>query len=174
MKYIAFLRGINVGGKMTVSMSELKQTLEKEGFTNIQTILNSGNVVFETEGKDSVELRKQLEELLEKTFHSSIKVIIRNEDDIRRMIAKDPFQTVTITPTIRANVTFLAEFSRIKPEKTNGFRIVKQYDDAICTVLDIAKGEASPAMMASLEKTYGKNITTRAWNTLQRIGKLLH
>ena len=57
MKYIALLRGINVGGNSMIKMSELKNNVEKCGFKNVQTCINSGNVIFESEQED----RKKIE-----------------------------------------------------------------------------------------------------------------
>src|SRR5260221_10646488 len=52
MKYIAFLRGINVGGNNLIKMSDLKKQFEDLGFTNVQTVIASGNVIFETDKKN--------------------------------------------------------------------------------------------------------------------------
>jgi uncharacterized protein (DUF1697 family) len=68
MKYIALLRGINVGGKNKVPMIELKACFEEAGFQNVMTYINSGNVIFDSEEQSTFELMKKCEDLLEKKF----------------------------------------------------------------------------------------------------------
>jgi len=68
MKFIALLRGINVGGNNKVSMSDLKVVFEDLGFTNVQTYINSGNVIFDSEINDKVSLVSLCEEAIENKF----------------------------------------------------------------------------------------------------------
>lgn len=68
MKYIALLRGINVGGNNKVSMAELKECFESLGFKNVSTYINSGNVLFESSEKNKVELVKQCEDIIESHY----------------------------------------------------------------------------------------------------------
>lgn len=60
MKYVAFLRGINVGGNSIVKMLELKEAFIKSGFINVLTYINSGNVIFESDEKDIERIEKKL------------------------------------------------------------------------------------------------------------------
>ena len=71
--YIAFLRGINVGGHHNVPMADLKTELQKLGFKNIVTILNSGNIIFDHKQEDTVSLEQIIADHLEKVFHFPIK-----------------------------------------------------------------------------------------------------
>lgn len=68
MQYIALLRGINVGGKNKVSMSDLKTCFENAGFQNTKTYINSGNVIFESEEQSTINLIKKCEEIMQKEF----------------------------------------------------------------------------------------------------------
>mgnify|MGYP000944190069 CR=1 FL=1 len=68
MKYIALLRGVNVGGNNKVPMSELKRCFEKAGFRNVSTYINSGNVLFESEESDILKLISICREFLEIEF----------------------------------------------------------------------------------------------------------
>jgi uncharacterized protein (DUF1697 family) len=173
MRYVALLRGINVGGNTIVSMDELKQTLEALGCTDVKTILNSGNVVFGSEEADTGKLKQTIAAAFAKAFGFPVTVLLRTEQEIRELIADDPFQAVPVTPTLRFNVTFLDTPSEKIIHSQHALQIIAQYPDAICTVVDLASGKGTVDMMAMLEKTYGKHITTRTWTTVQRIGKLL-
>lgn len=75
--YIAFLRGINVGGHHKVPMSELKKEFQKLGFENIVTLLNSGNIIFEGSSNNTTSLEQQISTHLENVFGFSILTIIR-------------------------------------------------------------------------------------------------
>ena len=68
MKFIALLRGINVGGKNKVSMLALKECFEGLGFSNVSTYINSGNVIFESSKTDVAKLVATCEEAIEKEF----------------------------------------------------------------------------------------------------------
>ena len=60
-QYVAFLRGINVGGHVLIKMADLKKAFEMMGFENVRTILASGNVVFEYDQTDKKALTKKVE-----------------------------------------------------------------------------------------------------------------
>ncbi|HEU4746162.1 MAG TPA: DUF1697 domain-containing protein [Anaerolineales bacterium] len=90
MKYVAFLRAINVGGNAIIKMADLKKMFEAAGLENVQTYIQSGNVIFESEeGADS--LAKQIERLLEKTARYKIEVFVRTMREVQSIAEKSPF-----------------------------------------------------------------------------------
>jgi uncharacterized protein (DUF1697 family) len=89
-KYAAFLRGVNVGGRI-VKMAELKTCLEKVGLKNVKTILQSGNVVFDSDQTDIPKLKQQTEEALTKTFNYPAKVQVVSIEKLRKIIQANPF-----------------------------------------------------------------------------------
>ena len=91
MKYAAFLRGINVGGKNKIKMETLREVCNSLQFTNVKTYINSGNVIFETAKIDDVKLAAKIEAAIEKEFALKIKVIVRTIDEIEKIIAANPF-----------------------------------------------------------------------------------
>lgn len=92
MKYVAFLRGINVGGKNKVKMETLREILVAEGFENVKTYINSGNVVFETAKTDDKKLTEKIETAIEKEFALKIKVIVRQISEIENIVKNNPFE----------------------------------------------------------------------------------
>lgn len=82
MKYLALLRGINVGGNNKVSMPELKKAFESLGFSDVSTYINSGNVIFKTAAEVST---SHIEKALHKTFGFEIKVIVRDSKNIQKL-----------------------------------------------------------------------------------------
>lgn len=90
MKYIALLRGINVGGKNKVSMNQLKACFQQAGFLNVAIYINSGNVIFDTPEQGKVELAQKCEEILEKEFGFPIKVAIIDVDTLKEALEQVP------------------------------------------------------------------------------------
>lgn len=93
MKYAAFLRGINVGGKNKIKMETLREICFRElGLLNVKTYINSGNVVFETAKKDDKKLARLIEKAIEREFSLSIRVMVRSSAEIERIIGDNPFE----------------------------------------------------------------------------------
>lgn len=153
-EYIAFLRGINVGGHTKISMQDLKKVFEKLGYENVRTMFNSGNVIFKVKQKDKDIIKKQLEEELLKTFGFGIKVIIRADHDLKLLVDQNPFSKVNITPQTRLYITF-----------TENRDIINS--------IEITVSKDTTDLMKDMEKENGKNITTRNWNTILKIVNLL-
>ncbi len=91
MKYVAFLRGINVGGKNKIKMETLRGVFAAPGFTNIKTYINSGNVIFETAKADDKKLAEKLETAIETEFSLKIKVMVRTIAEIEEVVKNNPF-----------------------------------------------------------------------------------
>jgi uncharacterized protein (DUF1697 family) len=83
-KYVAFLRGVNVGGRI-IKMVELKQCLEAAGLKNVSTFLQSGNVVFDSD-KNEQQLKGLIESTMSETFSYSAKVIVTSMDDLKKIV----------------------------------------------------------------------------------------
>lgn len=89
-KYIAFLRGINVGGKNKLSMSELKKLLKESGFEEVVTYINSGNIIFESAISDEKQLREACEKLIQDRFNMNIPVAVISYDVLLEAIRNAP------------------------------------------------------------------------------------
>ena len=92
MKYAAFLRGINVGGKNKIKMETLREVFSNAlQFQNVKTYINSGNVIFETLEMDDKKLAAKIETVIEKQFALKIRVMVRTIDEIKSIIENNPF-----------------------------------------------------------------------------------
>jgi len=174
IRYAAFLRGINVGGNTLVSMAELKRAFSSLGFKNVQTVIASGNVLFEDPEKDRAVLTRKIEQKLSSQFKLKIAVILRTARQISSLIKADPFKDVKETSQTRLLVTFLPEG---QPKRSLGsiertFGIIQISNREICSAFEVAEKRGTTDLMKALEKEFGKTITTRNWNTIQRIAKL--
>lgn len=176
-KYLLLLRGINVGGHKKTPMAELKKMFSEMGFEKVQTLLNSGNVVFNAKKENELALLERIGAQFEKTFGFEVPLILRNEKSTQHIMKLDPFQTITVTKEIRLYVSFL-------PKKVSGelvlpytsekgdFRILQKTDREVFSVVDTTSFRSVDAMHF-LEKEYGKAITTRNWNTVKKIAALM-
>ncbi len=89
MQYIAFLRGINVGGR-TIKMAELKSCFEGVGFRNVQTVLQTGNVIFESAEYSEDDLSSQIESLLSNTFNYPAKILVLKPERLAQILDQNP------------------------------------------------------------------------------------
>lgn len=158
IRYVAFLRGINVGGHKIIKMDALKRAFEKLGMKQVKTILASGNILFESKETDAGALCRKIEAGLERELGHPVGVILRTIAQIEKLEKADPFKTVKVTPATRLWVTMLKEKTKGQTEVFTVFQVTTNL-------------RAGMDAMDNLDKTYGKNITTRSWNTLGRILK---
>jgi uncharacterized protein (DUF1697 family) len=91
MKYVAFLRGINVGGKNKIRMETLREVCSSLSFENVKTYINSGNVIFETAKTSDNKLAEKIEKAIEKEFDLNIKVMVRTISEIEEIVKNNPF-----------------------------------------------------------------------------------
>lgn len=106
--YFALLRGINVGGNNMIKMAELKHMFEAMGCRRVQTYINSGNVMFESE-EAAEALEGQIENAISKKFGFHIAVIVRTAAELARIIANCPFDAASLTDGQSIHITLLKE-----------------------------------------------------------------
>lgn len=90
IRYIALLRGINVGGKNTVPMKELKAAFEEDGFLDVITYINSGNIIFSSAISEAQLVKTRCEALIQKRFGLTITVMVISGRDLREALASAP------------------------------------------------------------------------------------
>jgi uncharacterized protein (DUF1697 family) len=174
-RYVAFLRGINVGGHAVIKMTDLKTAFENMGFSDVRTVLASGNVIFEARQADEKTLRVEIESGLKKAFKRDINVLLRNRDDLKQLRLSEPFKGIEVTPAIRLYVTFLSDRAKTPAIKIpyatprNELRIIGATATEVFSVVNLDQGVGTPELMAILEKEFGSNLTTRNWNTILKV-----
>jgi uncharacterized protein (DUF1697 family) len=173
--YVAFLRGINVGGNSVIKMADLKAAFARMGFRDVRTVLASGNVIFAAIAKDSKMLAKEIEAGMKKTFGKDFGVVVRSLDYLKKLQSLEPFKEIRATPSAKFYVTFLAE-GAVQPAITIPYstpqkelRILRATASEVFCVVDLAKGMGTPEAMAFLEKEFGSRLTTRNWNTVLKV-----
>ena len=91
MKYVALLRGINVGGNTMIKMETLRATFSSLGFENVKSYINSGNLAFDTAKSDDGKLAKKIREAIKKDFGKEISIMVRSIAEIEEIIANNPY-----------------------------------------------------------------------------------
>ena len=168
--YVGFLRGINVGGHHKLPMADLRTELKELGFSQITTLLNSGNVIFQSDRSDP---EKLIENHLTNVFNFPVPTILRKADTILALAEENPFAEVTITKDIRLYVSFLqkeidTDIDLPWVSDDESYRILLKKERTIVSVLDLSMSKTIAAMK-ELEQFFGKNITTRNWKTIERV-----
>jgi uncharacterized protein (DUF1697 family) len=173
--YIAFLRGINVGGNTLIKMEDLKKSFLSLGYSNIKTILASGNIIFDTPDEDPVLISKAISLCLVKKLGREISVIVRSMEELRGLQTRQPFRNVEMTPKTKTFLTFIPDYKKIKnktkPTHYDGFSILEIFDGIVVSVLQVKPDKSTLDLMEVIEKEFGKNVTTRNWNTILKVLK---
>jgi uncharacterized protein (DUF1697 family) len=89
--YIALLKGINVGGHKKVPMADLRELLTKSGFENVQTYIQSGNVILQSSKSDISVIEKNIQESIMDHFGFEISVLVKTRSDLKRIFNDSPF-----------------------------------------------------------------------------------
>lgn len=172
--YVAFLRGINVGGHKLIKMDELRQAFESLGLQHVKSLIASGNILFEGPGSSPGALTHKIKAGLKREFGYEIGVILRTVEEVRAIVKSNPFKSVKVTPDVRLYVSLLAEAPKsdlqipyVSPQQD--FRILKVSEREVFSVCYVRATGGLSNSMNIIEKEYGKRITTRNWKTLVKI-----
>jgi uncharacterized protein (DUF1697 family) len=176
MIYVAFLRGVNVGGKSIVSMAAIKEALIALGLTDVRTYINSGNVIFSTRASDAQKLTARVEKALEEHTGMAIKVLVMDHKALKTMVGAIPRNWVD-DKTMRTYVLLLwkelddrAILDRL-PNKP-GVDELKYTPGAVVWRVDREK--VSRSQMNRLVGTpMYKKITIRSANTMRKLTELI-
>lgn len=177
-QYVALLRGIAPSGT-NMTNDKLRGVFEGLGFARVGSVLASGNITFRSADADVPTLEQRVEDALASVLGVKSRTIIREHSELRALLDSEPFPGLTHGRGIYLTATFLkdpATAPDVIPEQPDPRTQVVRYDRAACAVLAITDDSLpgkTPDFMSWLEKSYGKDITTRSWLTVQRIVKKL-
>ena len=113
-RYAAFLRGVM---PTNAKMPELRRCFERAGFTDVKTVLSSGNVVFDAGASSPAALERTIEAAMKKHLGSAFITIVRRVDALRAMLAADPYREFRLPANAKRVVTFLRDKPRAKLER---------------------------------------------------------
>lgn len=172
--YAGFLRGVNMIGRRTVKMAELRRIFESMDFSDVRTILASGNVVFGSKRSNIAALSARIEQRIEPEFGYPVRVIVRSLDELESIAATNPFRGVPASPRTKLLVTLLSERPAgrfmgpyTSPEKD--FKVLRVEDRTVFSVVTLDGDRRSSGVMSFLERQFGTEQTSRNWNTIVRV-----
>jgi len=175
-KYIALLRGINVGGKRKLKMADLRASVSKIGFTEVSTYIQSGNLFFSAEEKDSAILEELLAKHLLKEYTYEIPIIIRTAEEFENIQSKNSF--LNVIDLKQLNLIFLKEQpaqEQLKAFQSLEFTSEELKFEGKHLFVHYTQGVRNSKLSNNLiEKKLNTKATTRNWKTVIKIGDLLH
>lgn len=172
-RYIAFLRAINVGGHNTVKMEFLRHLFESLGFSNVETFIASGNIVFETTSKNAQALELEIEKGLREALGYEVATFIRTGTELAAIANYKPFSQSDLDGAAALNIAFLADGLDDKSsQKLMALRT--DIDDFHVHGREIywlcrKRQSGSKISNAVLEKALGQKSTLRGANTVKKM-----
>jgi len=170
-QYVALLRGIGPGNP-NMRDDKLRDVFESLGFTNVRTVISSGNVLFESSSRDQAKLEDIIEQALPARLGFTGTAIIRSKEQLQTLADSSPFEDAEHGKEHYLTVTFLkrpapAGFVLPRPN-IKGYGALDMHNNAVFCIVNLADSK-TPNLMIWLERQFGKEITTRTWKTVQRI-----
>lgn len=176
-RVVALLRAVNVGGRSTLPMADLRRVLEALGFRRVETLLQSGNAVFTARERSARTIEARLEQALRADLGLETDVIVRTPDQWRAMVDGNPFTGVAADDPSHMLVMALkrpAESVAIAPLQrvaTAGEQMHLTHDTLYLTYPGgIHRSKLTGAF---IERTLGTRGTSRNWNTVLKLQAML-
>jgi uncharacterized protein (DUF1697 family) len=173
-KYVAFLRAINVGGHV-VKMDYLRALFESLGFSNIETLIASGNVIFDSKSKNTRAIEQKIEKHLQAALGYEVATFVRAVPELEAVARYQPFGDSELKAEDAAvlYIGFLADPPG-EPAKQKLLSFATEIDDFHVSGREVywlcrKKFSDSGFSSALLEKTLGMKITLRNSNTVKRL-----
>lgn len=169
--FVLLLRGINLGKANRIPMAELRELLGGLGFQRSATLLNSGNAAFSAVGPSAESHAKRIAHAIQERFGFEIVVTVKTVEEMRRIVAGNPFAQGVVAPShflvvFAQDPESLAGLVALKPLLNPGELFALTADAAYLGCLDgLLKSAAATALMGKA----GRAATTRNWSTTLKL-----
>jgi len=176
IRYVALLRGINVGGRKLIKMEQLAQIFTAAGLKNVRTYIASGNVIFESGSANKTALTRKIEKALHQTLGYEVTVVLRTLSEIRSVVNRNPFRKYEASKDVMLCVVFLANEPKTKPtlplvSLTDNLEVFEVADGTACVVSRRKKTGWFGFPNNFVEKQFGVTGTTRQWSSVKKLLK---
>ena len=175
-RHLALLRGINVGGNNIIKMSDLKTCFEEMGLTNVVTYIQSGNVLFDSNETNQLQLTQQIEKALSERFGYSSKVVLLSQQALIQVINTAPEGFGVLLEQYRYDVIFLKQplsseeaLSKIKTKEGVDFVTA---GDGVLYFSRLSAMSGQSQMTKMIGTAIYKEMTIRNWNTTTKLTTL--
>lgn len=178
IRYVALLRGINVGGHRMIKKDELQAIFEGCGFTDVRTVLASGNVVFSSDWTDETELQATIEAALEEGVGYHVDVMVRTISYLNELIELDPFAKAQDWDNVKMYVTFLTRAPEQPPELPvdlgdQNTLALSLHNREFFAVARKDRQGAYGDFSKFMREAFGKQpVTTRNWRTVVKLAAM--
>jgi uncharacterized protein (DUF1697 family) len=177
MRYVALLRGINVGGKNLIRMPALKACFERNGFEDVSTYIQSGNVVFDSVGVGSAQLTRRIEKMLAESFDYVPTVVVRNQRQMRAIVERAPKGFGSQPAKYRYDVFFLKEpltaSKAMKHVPTNPAVDTVHAGTGILYFSRLTAKATQSRLNKFVTSPIYPSVTNRNWNTTKKLLQLM-
>lgn len=177
-RYVALLRGVNIGGRNKVPMAEWKQCMESAGFSDVKTYLNSGNAIFTSEKDDPMALATQIEELIRNHFGISVPVFVIAQNVLAELLHRAPDWWGDANKEIYDNlifmlppVTFAQVFEEIGAPK-EGLEQIQPDEAAIFWSFSRKNYQKTNWWPKTASARIGQSLTIRTANTVKKLAQM--
>jgi uncharacterized protein (DUF1697 family) len=181
-RYVALLKGVNVGGHKRVKMADLRDLMAGLGHSGVRTFQAAGNVLFTTADRPAAALAGEVEGAISATLGLAVRVMVRRGEDVGAAVARSPLASAPADPA-RYFVGFLSE----RPGPAAAVEVQRDLEQAIAAGTGASDrvwllGEEAyfwcPASLswhdhaAVIERRLGVAVTTRNWNTVTKLAEM--
>jgi uncharacterized protein (DUF1697 family) len=175
--YVALLRGINVAGHNMIAMAELRTFAEGLGLKQVRTLLQSGNLIFESPGRTPAKLEQLLEKESKTRFGVAIDYIVRSANELHEAISDNPFEKMAEEDPSHLVCMFLkrapaAESVKSLQSSIVGPEVVKNIEKHLYVTYPAGIGQ-SKLTNVRIEKRLGVRGTARNWNTVRKLAAIV-
>lgn len=175
--YIALLRGINVSGQKVIKMAELRAHLEELGFINVETYIQSGNIIFNSGIDNLSELSQQIAQKISQQYGFDVPVLVKSKNEFEDIFSDNPYLTLRTEDVNYLHVTMLEEVftadadNLLSPYKTKKEEFSASKKEIYLFFPD---GYGKTKLTNNLiEQKLGIKATTRNWKTITRLMEML-
>jgi uncharacterized protein (DUF1697 family) len=175
-RYVAFLRGVNVGGHTMVKTPDICQRLASLGFENVKGYKQSGNILFDAEEADSERIVREIRKVIYGLIEKDVGVFLRTMDEVREMVRSDPFRDVRA-----GDVKMFVSFLSVELPKTPGLPLKSPEGDSEIILIRgceafgvgyLKDGRYGESYGKIVDRLGGGPVTSRNWNTIKGIAAL--
>jgi uncharacterized protein (DUF1697 family) len=167
--YAGLLRAVNVAGRGKLAMSALRSMVIELGYTDVTTYIQSGNVVFDSTQRSPAKIEAAIEGGLE-VFGLDTPVMVRNTEELRRIVDANPFARQELSPTQLVVVFLKTKASRQGPIDTSTYGPEHVIADGRELFIHYPNGQGrSKLTNAVIEREIGSRGTARNWNTVNKL-----
>ena len=174
-RYVALIRGINLGPAKRVAMADLRSAILDRGYIQVRTVLNSGNLVFSGSAADPADIAADIEEALVDRLGVSARVTVLTDAEITAVVADNPFAEMEMNPS-RLIVAFLfdpKDRARLEPLLAQDWASEDLALGARVAYLWCPGGTVGSPLAQAIDRILGDSVTNRTMGTVMRLKAVL-